>query len=274
MSHYEILGCHPASSPDEIKRAYYQAARKYHPDKNSGQDEDFKKIAQAYAILSDPNKKSQYDLTLPQVKVQMMEITPETFITGGDCRFQFSEDVWLDQNGELAHPVACPRCRRGTTFSFFCSLCQGSRQVYPTFSIKAQRERLLQVQVPPRSWPGRLIYVGRQPISLQMGSSRGPLSYNNGILYYTERVHVFQALLGLDKEIVIAGERHHLLHPDPILPTSEVVIPDAGIYRPTGERGPLSIIFEIEFPKELQPNQRRLLTECLENSEKEVPLSQ
>lgn len=95
MSHYEVLGCHPASSPDEIKRAYYQSARKYHPDKMRTS----KKIAQAYAILSDPNKKSQYDLTLPQVKVKMMEIN--------------ARDIhhWLDQNGELAHQVACPRCR-------------------------------------------------------------------------------------------------------------------------------------------------------------------
>src|SRR5437867_4637595 len=62
--YYKILGVSRNASADEIKKAYKKLARKYHPDVNPGDkkaEEQFKKISQAYAILSDPKKRSQYD---------------------------------------------------------------------------------------------------------------------------------------------------------------------------------------------------------------------
>ena len=61
--YYETLGVDKKASPDEIKRAYRKLARQYHPDvnKEAGSDEKFKEINEAYQILSDPNKRSQYD---------------------------------------------------------------------------------------------------------------------------------------------------------------------------------------------------------------------
>lgn len=61
--YYEILGITKSASADEIKRAYRKLARQYHPDvnKESGSAEKFKEINEAYQILSNPNKRSQYD---------------------------------------------------------------------------------------------------------------------------------------------------------------------------------------------------------------------
>ncbi len=62
--YYKILGLNKSSSIDEIKKTYRKLALKYHPDRNPGNkeaEERFKKISEAYAVLSDPEKKKQYD---------------------------------------------------------------------------------------------------------------------------------------------------------------------------------------------------------------------
>ena len=61
---YDILGVTRSSSADEIKKAYRKLAIKYHPDKNPGDkeaEEKFKEAAEAYEILSNPEKKQRYD---------------------------------------------------------------------------------------------------------------------------------------------------------------------------------------------------------------------
>ena len=62
--YYQLLGISKTASPAEIKKAYRNLALKYHPDKTEGDkvlEDKFKKISEAYAVLSDPKKKEQYD---------------------------------------------------------------------------------------------------------------------------------------------------------------------------------------------------------------------
>jgi len=59
--YYKILGVSKNSSPEEIKQAYYKLAHKYHPDKG-GDGRKFKEINEAYQVLSNPEKKKQYDV--------------------------------------------------------------------------------------------------------------------------------------------------------------------------------------------------------------------
>jgi curved DNA-binding protein CbpA len=63
--YYEVLGIAPDASAEEIKRAYHRLAFQYHPDRNRKSEEAHKKmeeINEAYAILSDPIKRREYDL--------------------------------------------------------------------------------------------------------------------------------------------------------------------------------------------------------------------
>ncbi len=59
--YYKILGVKKDASPEEIKKAYYKLAQQYHPDKPGGDTEKFKKINEAYQVLSNPEKRAQYD---------------------------------------------------------------------------------------------------------------------------------------------------------------------------------------------------------------------
>lgn len=62
--YYEVLGIEKAASDADIKKAYRALAKKYHPDVNPGDEEaekKFKEASEAYAVLSEPEKRSQYD---------------------------------------------------------------------------------------------------------------------------------------------------------------------------------------------------------------------
>merc|ERR1719326_2241423 len=64
--YYKILGIEKTASEADIKKAYRKAALQWHPDKNPDNKEQaeamFKKVAEAYEVLSDPDKKRLYDL--------------------------------------------------------------------------------------------------------------------------------------------------------------------------------------------------------------------
>ena len=65
MDYYEVLGVSKTASDEEIKKAYRAKALQYHPDKNQGNaaaEEMFKKINEAYSVLSDSKKRADYDL--------------------------------------------------------------------------------------------------------------------------------------------------------------------------------------------------------------------
>ena len=59
--YYKTLGVEKSASKDDIKKAFYKLAHKYHPDKKGGDEKKFKEVSEAYQVLSDDKKRSQYD---------------------------------------------------------------------------------------------------------------------------------------------------------------------------------------------------------------------
>ena len=91
LDFYDVLGVGRDASQDEIKRAFRKLAFKYHPDRNkmSDAEERFKEISEAYAILSDPRKRQQYDAQgFEGIKQQYKQ---EDIFNRGKFRDVFSE---------------------------------------------------------------------------------------------------------------------------------------------------------------------------------------
>ena len=59
--YYETLGVNKGASKEEIKKAFYKLAHKYHPDKKEGNEAKFKQVNEAYQVLSDEGKRTKYD---------------------------------------------------------------------------------------------------------------------------------------------------------------------------------------------------------------------
>jgi molecular chaperone DnaJ len=94
--YYQTLGVKKGASAEEIKKAYYKMAHQYHPDKGGGDEGKFKEVNEAYQVLSDKQKREQYDKF-----GQVFEGAP----TGGEPGFEWGwgrPDVNIDMEfGDL-----------------------------------------------------------------------------------------------------------------------------------------------------------------------------
>jgi molecular chaperone DnaJ len=170
-NYYEILGIAPTASQQDIKKAYRSLALQHHPDRNPHDklaEDTFKEITEAYGVLSNPHKRSQYDKpsgASPRYKKDRdgnevywgkssNELIKDIFRDilgysirqeakkekGEDLRYHLSipfETAVLGGEVEIEVPYyqRCPTCRGfkmqpGTTFKQ-CSRCKGSGKVKP-----------------------------------------------------------------------------------------------------------------------------------------------
>jgi molecular chaperone DnaJ len=75
--YYEILGVPEYASEEEIKKAFRELAKKYHPDVPGGDAEKFKEILEAYRVLSDPKLRKEYDVQRKWKTKAGFDFTPE-----------------------------------------------------------------------------------------------------------------------------------------------------------------------------------------------------
>lgn len=107
QDYYALLGVTRDASQEEIKRAYFDAAQKLHPDKNTaaGETELFLDVQQAYEMLSNPKRRTQYDATLPPEEKQAVPYTYKISYSRPNL-VRLSEPQMLYFILELAVPAA------------------------------------------------------------------------------------------------------------------------------------------------------------------------
>jgi molecular chaperone DnaJ len=167
--YYEVLGVERGADEREIKSAYRKLALRYHPDKNPGDreaEESFKEAAEAYAVLSDPEKRARYDRYGhqgvagsggfdPSIFADFSDILGDLFgfgdpfgrrrgggaggpARGADLRYDltlsFEEGVFgVEKTLRLPRLESCEACRgtgsAGGTAPALCSACGGRGQV-------------------------------------------------------------------------------------------------------------------------------------------------
>lgn len=94
-NHYEILGIKRLATSEEVKKAYFVMAKKYHPD--SGDETEIKKfheVAEAYKVLSDKDSRKAYDLTLDPLdeNVNKVEVKPAFESVHTEKRASYRDD--------------------------------------------------------------------------------------------------------------------------------------------------------------------------------------
>lgn len=128
FDYYEILGISPDSSSEEIKKAYRKLAFETHPDRNPGNalaEERFKKINEAYGVLSDSGKRAQYD--------QYRTFGSRTGSAGASGFGYSQEEIFRDFFGrDVFHEMANEFSRMGMRFdpAFIDSMFFGGRSIF------------------------------------------------------------------------------------------------------------------------------------------------
>ena len=148
---YEVLGITNTATKEQIKKAYKKKAMEHHPDKG-GDEETFKKVAQAYDILSDDTKKNRYDTTgsiddqpnggSPFGGNDFFDFMDAMFGGGGKKRTPKGESIHIQFNVDLhefftgfTKPITynkamvCEPCNATGGKSGVCSTCKGQGRV-------------------------------------------------------------------------------------------------------------------------------------------------
>jgi len=136
--YYEVLGVARGASPEEVKRAYRKLAREHHPDVNDdpASDERFKELGEAYAVLSDPQRRQHYDLYghnggesgMPR-GVDLFELFNQAFgfgFGGGDRRATPGRDLQHELTIELEEVLTGASREIELTRRVTCDACDGS----------------------------------------------------------------------------------------------------------------------------------------------------
>lgn len=285
QDYYEILGLKKGASPDEIKKAFRKLAVKYHPDKNPGDkkaEDRFKEINEAYAVLSDPEKKSQYD-QFGSAGFRQRYSQEDIFrnFNSGDIFREFnlgSDDVFsriFGMGGGFRQGGGRSMSRKGQDFemelsvSFMEAFSGGEKRV--SYSREGRSEEL-SVKIPPGIESGsRLRLAGKGGAGVGGGPSgdlyldvlvREDSSYSRegADILFPQQITFSHACLGGSLDVTTLDGVKRIKVPAGIQPGTKIRLKGLGFPRGKGgARGDFYVVVQVKVPQTLTAEQKELI---------------
>ena len=291
--YYKTLGVNKTASDDEIKKAYRKLAMKYHPDHTKGNksaEEMFKKISEAYAVLSDKEKRKQYDTFGSDGFHQ--RFSQEDIFKSFDFGDIFKEFGFGGSNPFMGR-------RGGTRFSFGSGSpfgshpgqqqqIKGSDLVYElpltlqevvkgtdkviSFDHKGRHEKIT-VKIPKGMITGKKLRLAGKGEASQYGGSPGDLYIQSKVvndpiydvkeydLYTNRDLKLSEAILGTSISVpTVEGKELSLKIPPGTRHGTKMRLPGHGLPAMKGnKRGDLYVHIRILMPKRLNKEQKKLI---------------
>lgn len=282
--YYALLGVKKDATADEIKKAYRKQAIKYHPDKNPGDkksEEKFKEITEAYAVLSDPEKKRQYD-QFGEAGFHQRFSQEDIYrnFDVGDIFREFglgNEDIFGHLFGSRRNPFGgATRSRAAKGQDFVMTLAIPLRQAIQggerriDFRRDGQAEQL-QVRIPPGVESGQRLRVAGKGGKSPSGGPTGDLfleieveadsvfTRDGDNLHVRLEIPFSGACLGTSADVPTLDGPKRVKVPPGINAGGKIRLAGFGVPRAAGTKGDLYATVEVSVPKTLTNKQKELL---------------
>ena len=277
--YYQTLGVQKGASDDEIKKAYRKLAMKHHPDRG-GDAGEFQKVQEAYATLSDPNKRAEYDN--PTQGFQQFGGMPpgfEDLFRSGAFEGFFGGQGNPFFGGGFRQPRA-PQRNQDLSLETTVSLAEAysGKEVMATFTLPSGREQVLEIKIPPGIQSGQKLRLANMGDDRHAHLPRGDVYLNVRILidpryerrgddlYRNIQITAWDAMLGKDIIIdTIDGKQLTVSIPSGSQPNSTLRLSGYGMPNVQDPRfkGNLMLNLDITIPKNLTESQKDLIKQIL-----------
>lgn len=267
--YYEILGVPRNATLEEIKRAYRRLALKHHPDrdKSPGAEERFKKINEAYEVLSDPKKRQIYD------QFGRSAFQPGGFPSGGKTyrRGPFTYTYWGPAEGfdfgftgfsdpfeifEEFFGTISPFGRRIPRYRIHLNFWEAIRGCEKELEVEGKRVR---VRIPPGVDDGSRIRFGNFYVIISV-SPHPEFKREGADIYLTREISFPEAALGTVLKIPTINGEVKLKIPPGLQSGTTIRLRGRGAPKLHGRgRGDQYIFIRVKTPTKLTPKQKKIL---------------